>query len=226
MSPWRSPMWQAVIAPTAAPSQLRLILQCQDRLAGLPLTAHELGSGGDWTQQTLVASCQYSDTSGAWLVFRKLHFSGQILCFFTLLLEMFVSVCCSLTLPSLTTLVKQCRDAPGSPGATDSLPHVESLGLSTDMLLFFFFFFTVYPHIKIHCITLFSSPPLHAKHMSRHLSHDRHSKPQSFQHANIIPLYLKNMQLFTPRACVYFSQPQMKQCVLFEDSILGAGHEL
>lgn len=39
-------MWQAGIAPTAAPSQLRLILLCQDRLASLPLTAHEWGCEG------------------------------------------------------------------------------------------------------------------------------------------------------------------------------------
>lgn len=41
-----SPMWQAGMAPTAAPSQLRLILPCHDRLVGLPFTAHELGGGG------------------------------------------------------------------------------------------------------------------------------------------------------------------------------------
>ena len=52
-----SPMWQAGIAPTAAPSQLRLILLCQDRLASLPLTAHEWGSGRKWAHQTLGALC-------------------------------------------------------------------------------------------------------------------------------------------------------------------------
>lgn len=35
------------IGPTAGPSQLWLILFCQERLAGLPLTAHEWWSG-DW----------------------------------------------------------------------------------------------------------------------------------------------------------------------------------
>lgn len=52
-----SPMRQASIAPTAAPSQLRLILFCQDRLAGLPLTAHEWGGERNWTHQTLAALC-------------------------------------------------------------------------------------------------------------------------------------------------------------------------
>lgn len=54
-SRWWSPVWQAAIAPTAAPSQLRLILPCQDRLADLPLTAHEWGSGRNWTHQTPAA---------------------------------------------------------------------------------------------------------------------------------------------------------------------------
>lgn len=53
-----SPMWQAGMAPTAAPSQLRLTLLCHDRLDGLPFTAHEFGGGGgDWTHQTLAALC-------------------------------------------------------------------------------------------------------------------------------------------------------------------------
>ena len=61
-----SPMWQAGIAPTAAPSQLRLILLCQDRLAGLPLTAHEWG---EWEKPDPPdAGCimfgQSSDTTG------------------------------------------------------------------------------------------------------------------------------------------------------------------
>lgn len=46
MSHRRSTMWQAGISPTAAPSQLRLILLCQHWLAILPLTAHEWGEVG------------------------------------------------------------------------------------------------------------------------------------------------------------------------------------
>ncbi len=60
-----SPMWQAGIAPTAAPSQLRLILPCQDRLAGLPLIAQEWGEWEklDPSDSGCIIFGQYSDTA-------------------------------------------------------------------------------------------------------------------------------------------------------------------
>lgn len=58
-------MWQAGIAPTAAPSQLRLILLCQDWLVGLPLTAHEWGEWEklDPSGTACIMFWQYSDTT-------------------------------------------------------------------------------------------------------------------------------------------------------------------
>lgn len=80
ISRWRSPMWQAGIAPTAAPSQLRLILLCQDRLAGLPLTAHKVGEWKklDPPDTGCMMFGQYSDTtshSTQYLTFKSRVFS-------------------------------------------------------------------------------------------------------------------------------------------------------
>lgn len=99
-----SPMWQAGIAPTAAPSQLRLILLCQDRLAGLSLTAHERGSERNWTHQTLAALCLSTTVIPSDHVCFSYTFSADTLVF-DLLSKMAVAMCCSLTLPSLTTVV-------------------------------------------------------------------------------------------------------------------------
>lgn len=132
-----SPMQQAATAPMAAPSQLRLILPCQDWLASLPLTAHQWGSGSLWTHQTLAAlfgqCCDTTGDSTQHLTFKSVF--GYIFqaktwtLVFMLLLETAVAMCCSLAVPSCTTVVWQHGDGLGSPGPTKSWSHVGSLGL-------------------------------------------------------------------------------------------------
>lgn len=111
-----SPMWQAGMAPTAAPSQLRLTLLCHDRLDGLPFTAHEFGGGRglDPPDTGCIMFGQSSDTTGhgaQYPTFRScvFGFQGKYIVF----RDGCCLVLCSLTLPSLCNGTEMFQDPQG-----------------------------------------------------------------------------------------------------------------
>lgn len=79
------PIFQTGIAPTAAPSQLRLIFLRQGQLDWLPLTAYQRGNGRRWTSEAKGSYWSWQ-TSCSWIWCAESHSQDLYVgsCFFVL----------------------------------------------------------------------------------------------------------------------------------------------